>query len=95
MPYRIKKTSRFKKDFKKILRSGRWTKTKNAELEKLIDKLANKETLDAKYQDHQLTNYEYGEREFHFEPDLLVVYSYVDDVLVLSLARIGSHSELF
>ena len=34
-------------------------------------------------------------RECHIEPDWLLVYKVVQDVLVLKLIRTGSHSDLF
>jgi mRNA interferase YafQ len=93
--YDIAFTNRYRKEYRKIIKSGRWTKAKDKELKECIRKLANKETLEAKYLDHALTNYSDGDREFHFRPDLLVVYSYVEEHLVISFGRIGSHSDLF
>ena len=37
----------------------------------------------------------YGHRECHILPDWLLIYRYDDDVLVLTLTRTGSHSDLF
>ena len=34
-------------------------------------------------------------RECHIQPDWLLVYRYEDDVLVLTLTRTGTHSDLF
>ncbi|HBD0827197.1 TPA: type II toxin-antitoxin system mRNA interferase toxin, RelE/StbE family, partial [Enterococcus faecalis] len=34
-------------------------------------------------------------RECHIEPDWLLIYKIDGDKLILTLARIGSHSELF
>ena len=36
-----------------------------------------------------------GHRECHILPDWLLVYRIEDDVLVLTLARTGTHSDLF
>ncbi len=58
-------------------------------------KLANGEVLEEKYRDHDLTGNYKGCRECHVEPDWLLIYEVVDDVLVLMLYRVGSHSELF
>ncbi len=33
--------------------------------------------------------------ELHIEPDWLLIYAIKDDILVLSLTRTGSHSDLF
>ena len=48
-----------------------------------------------KYRDHDLTGNYWGCRECHIEPDWLLVYEVLDDILVLMLYRVGSHSELF
>ena len=58
-------------------------------------KLTNGEPLDAKYKDHQLSGNWIGHRECHIQPDWLLVYRYEDDVLVLTLTRTGTHSDLF
>ena len=36
-----------------------------------------------------------GHRECHIQPDWLLIYRIEDDVLVLTLARTGTHSDLF
>ena len=61
----------------------------------VIEKLANGESLEEKYRDHDLTGNYKGCRECHIEPDWLLVYEIMDDVIVLMLYRLGSHSELF
>ncbi len=60
-----------------------------------IEILANGETLDAKYHDHDLSGNYKGTRECHIEPDWLLIYEINNNVLVLMLYRVGSHSELF
>ena len=47
------------------------------------------------YKDHQLSGNWIGHRECHIQPDWLLVYRYEDDVLVLTLTRTGTHSDLF
>lgn len=61
----------------------------------VINKLSNGETLELNYRDHELTGNYKGCRECHIAPDWLLVYEVIDDVLVLMLYRISSHSELF
>lgn len=73
-------------------------KKEHKNLDKLfsvINTLANGETLNAKYKDHDLMGNYKGTRECHIEPDWLLVYEIKDDVLVLMLYRLGTHSELF
>ena len=91
MKYDIQFTSQFKKDLK-------LAKKQNKNLDKLFDvieTLAFGKVLEAKYKDHELSGNYKGTRECHVEPDWLLVYSIQDDLLVLMLYRIASHSELF
>ena len=91
MKFEIKYTNQFKRDLK-------LAKKQNKNIDKLyevINKLASGEKLDAKYRDHELTGDYKGARECHVEPDWLLVYEIINDILVLMLYRIGSHSDLF
>lgn len=91
MKYEVKFTNQFKRDLKLAKKQGK-------DIDKLFDvinTIAEGEKLDEKYRDHNLSG-DYAEcRECHVEPDWLLVYELVDNVLVLMLYRIGSHSELF
>ena len=64
-------------------------------LEIVIATLALGEPLPDKNKDHALTGNWIGHRECHILPDWLLIYRIEDDVLVLTLARTGSHSDLF
>ena len=64
-------------------------------LDEVITLLASGEPLDEKYHDHALGGDYAGHRECHVAPDWLLVYYTLDDILVLTLARTGSHSDLF
>jgi mRNA interferase YafQ len=56
--------------------------------------LLNNEPLPEQYQDHPLKGSWAGHREFHVEPDWIVIYRIEnDDTLIL--VRTGTHSELF
>ena len=91
MKYEIKLTNQFKKDWKLAKKQG-----KDADkLFAVVEKLANGEVLEEKYRDHALSGDFRGCQECHIEPDWLLIYEIFDDVLVLLLNRIGSHSELF
>ena len=91
MKYEVKFTSQFKNDLKLAKKQG-----KNLEkMYSVIEKLANGEALEAKFRDHDLTGNYKGCRECHIEPDWLLIYEIIGDVLVLMLYRLGSHSELF
>ncbi len=93
MIYKIKKSSQFKKDFKKIIDRGFDTK----ELEKVLNILARGEVIPEKYQDHPLRNTKeyYDCRELHIKPDWLLIYKYYSNEVILYLIRTGTHSDLF
>ena len=63
-------------------------------MDSIISKLANGETLDEKNYDHALTGKWVGHRECHVLPDWLLIYRMDSDVIVLTLIRTGTHSEL-
>ena len=89
--YIVKPTTQFKKDFKLAMKRS----MKIELLEEVIAMLAMGETLPDKHKDHALTGNWVGHRECHILPDWLLVYRIADDVLVLTLARTGTHSALF
>lgn len=91
MKYEIQKTSQFKKDFKLALKRNCDVK----KLRKVISLLADGETLPEEYLDHSLRGTYNGYRECHIEPDWLLVYKITEQVLILTLYRTGSHSDLF
>lgn len=91
MSYTVKFTSQFKKDYKLAKKRGRNMNL----LDDVIKSLANGEGLVEKYYDHSLSGNWTGHRECHIQPDWLLVYYYNQDVLVLTLSRTGSHSDLF
>lgn len=91
MPYEIKATSQFKKDYKLIKKQGKDT----TELEKVIDLLAAGNPLPPEYGDHPLGGDWKGHRDCHIAPDWLLIYRRYEHVLVLSLVRTGSHSDIF
>ena len=89
--YTVKTTTLFKKDFKLAMKRGL-----NIELlENIIALLSMGEPLPEKNKDHALTGNWVGHRECHILPDWLLIYRMEDDVLVLTLARTGTHSDLF
>ncbi len=86
----IRKTTQFKKDFKKIKNN---TNKINALLE-IVRKLANGETIPAEFDPHPLTGNYKNHMECHIESDFLLIWfdKNADEV---KLVRLGSHSELF
>lgn len=91
MKYTVKKTSAFKKDYKRAQKRG----LDLTKLQKTVALLANGEPLPESQHDHPLTSNWTAHRECHIEPDWLLVYHIYENVLVLELTRTGSHSDLF
>ena len=89
--YTVKPTNRFRKDYKLM-------EKRNLDislLDDIISKLAQGIPLPDYNCDHMLVGNYAGHRECHITPNWLLIYRIFDDVLVLSLTRTGSHSDLF
>ena len=84
-------TARFKKDYKLAMKRNLNINL----LDDIIRALSRGETLPEKNKDHELTGNWAGHRECHITGDWLLIYRIDDDVLVLTLARTGTHSDLF
>lgn len=86
-------SGQFKKDYKVAVKRGCDPK----KLEEVISLLCSETPLPEKYRDRALTNSRnYKDmRECHIQPDWLLIYKVVQDMLILKLIRTGSHSDLF
>ena len=91
--YHVKYTSRFKKEFKKMLKQG---KDENKFLE-VLNVIANGNELESKYKNHKLIDDKTFKNcnECHINPDWLLIYKIENDNLILLLFATGSHSNLF
>ncbi|MDI6618804.1 MAG: type II toxin-antitoxin system YafQ family toxin [Clostridiales bacterium] len=84
-------TSQFKKDYKLEMKRGQSIDL----LDNIIRLLAKGEPLSETNRDHALSGNWIGHRECHIQSDWLLVYRVENDILVLTLARTGTHSDLF
>lgn len=84
-------TIQFKKDYKLAQKIG----FDLSEFETAVNKLRNKEPLDERFKDHPLSGNWKNHREFHLHPDLVVIYCIKQNELILEMARMGTHSDLF
>lgn len=84
-----KESNAFRRDKRRIGRSG----YDLAKLDASVEKLVQREPLDHRFHDHPLTGNWNGYRECHVRPDWLLIYRIEGEELLL--ARTGSHSELF
>lgn len=86
---KISRTSRFKKDVKRMKKRGNSFDV----FKQIIQQLAQSKPLDKRFRDHILTGNYVGTRECHVDPDWLLIYEIHEDDLIL--IRTGTHSDLF
>ncbi len=89
--YAVRTTAVFRKQYKRA-------KKRNMRidlLQEVVDALAMGEPLPEKNRDHQLEGAWADYRECHIQPDWLLIYQIEDDILVLTLTRTGTHSDIF
>ncbi len=84
-------SSRFRRDLRRMKRRG-----KNLEkLKKVVRLLVEEQLLPDRYRDHSLIGDWSGYRDCHIESDWLLLYKINLDEKILTLARTGTHSDLF
>ena len=89
MNLKIPRTSQFKRDMKRVLRSGK-------DIEKflnIVGKLSERLKLSPECHDHLLSGNYKSKRDCHIEPDWILIYAIEGDELVLY--RTGNHPQLF
>lgn len=92
MKYILKSSSRFRKSLKKITKNRDF---KHSEFLKVINILLEGKKLEAKYKNHKLSGEYQNYFECHIQNDILLIYYYIENELVLYAVDIGTHSELF
>lgn len=88
MKYEIKLSKTCKKNLKKL------STEQKLHFLSVIEKLANNEKLEKKYQDHALKGDLVGYRDCHLEPDLILVYKKINDELIIYCLNIGSGAKI-
>ena len=86
---KVYNTNRFEKDLKKVMK-------RKKDFKKLLgvtQYLKQGKRLPERCKDHALQGKYVGRRECHIEPDWLLVYKIVDNIVWLE--RTGTHSDLF
>jgi len=82
-------TSQFSRDIKRMKKRG-----KNlAKLRKIVKEVALGNPLPPKNRDHALIGSWQPSRDYHIEPDWILIYT--TDENTLRLERTGTHSDLF
>jgi mRNA interferase YafQ len=87
----IRTTKQFERDYKLIVRQGKDI----AKLKQVMQRLVREEPLEAKHHDHPLTGNWQGHRDYHIEPDWLLIYKIDRTAGAIIFTRTGSHSALF
>lgn len=91
MKYRLEYTTKFKKNYNKMIKRG----LKREDLQYIIEKIQNGEKLEKKYKDHILKGKYKGFHECHIHPDWLLIYLIENDILTITLVNTGTHADLF
>lgn len=86
----IRKTSQFKKDFKRFSNDIEKVKT----LMSVVKMLQNDEPIPEEFYPHPLKGEWKNYMECHIDDDCLLIW-YDKEEYVVKLVRLGSHSELF
>ncbi len=92
--YELAFSKSFKKSIKRLAQANDY-KVVNERLEVIIEDIKQRKTLGLKYRDHALHGAWVGYRECHIRPDVLLLYEIDDNMQMVTMVNIGSHSELF
>ena len=86
------RSKKYLKSLKRVLAGGR---VAIEEIDAVVDAISANNRLPISYHDHPLSGEWIGHRECHVKPDLLLIYKIEKEVLILLLADIGTHANLF
>lgn len=92
--YEIRYKTQFKKDLKKIQKRSKADFKAVFDFIKILEKKGCK-GVPPKNKPHMLTGNYKNYCEAHIKPDLLIIWKEHNNVLIIELANIGSHSSLF
>ena len=91
MKYKLKLTSLFKKDVKRMKKRGRDMK----KLDEVVNMLQSGTPLSWEFRDHALSGDYSGFRECHIQSDWILLYYFDEEQIVLVCSRTGTHSDIF
>jgi len=89
--YDVVYSARYRHDYKLVKKRGYDISL----LDTVVELLEEGEPLPARYRDHALVGDYSGHRECHIASDWLLIYKIHESVLILTLTRTGTHSDLF
>lgn len=90
--YELRSTKSYRTSFKRVSRHKDFDRER---YDLVVDTLLCGDGLSSEFKDHELTGNFKGIRECHIKNDLLLMYEKHNNILVLLLVDIGSHSSLF
>ncbi len=91
MKYEVRKTHRFEKSLKRMLKRGKDIR----KLTEIVHRLAEGQSLPPQCKDHALIGNLTGLRDCHVENDWVLLYYLQENILVLTLSDTWTHSDLF
>lgn len=90
--YIVLRTKSFEKDLKKVSKNKNF---KRGNLENTINILSEGKKIDSKYLNHKLHG-ELGDcSDLHVQNDLVLIYKKDEEIKLIALLKLGSHSNLF
>lgn len=89
--YQLAATNKFRRDLRRCQRQQK----DMAKFKTITKLLESGEDLPEKNRDHNLSGNWIGFRECHIEPDWLLIYEVDETEKIITLTRMGSHSDLF
>ena len=90
MRYKLVLAKSFKKDYKRISKQ----RLDLSKLDKIVQILLSGRPIPSFYNDHPLKGKLKDLRELYIQPDWILIYRKIEDLLILVLSRTGSHSDL-
>jgi mRNA interferase YafQ len=84
-------TTRFRRDLRRMRRRGKDVQ----KLQAIVRLLVQEQPLAPRHRDHPLVGDWLGYRDCHIEPDWLLIYKIDQEEASLTLARTGTHADLF
>lgn len=84
-------SSQFKKDLKRLLKSGRY---KREDIQPVMDMIVQRKKLPEKYVNHKMTGYDYR-WDCHIEGDWILLYELDLANNKVYWVRTGKHSDIF
>jgi mRNA interferase YafQ len=94
MKYYLVKSSKFRKDLKRVLKRNASDFQEAAKVLHLLEEKGVK-GIPLQMKPHKLKGHHKDDWECHIKPDLLIIWFQIEAPKTIKLIRIGSHSDLF